>query len=58
MTREKLSFVALAVSMLYGVGFAVVGDGARTGYAVVGGVVCALAWIAVGTFGRGDPSEG
>ena len=54
MDRRTLSFIALVCSMLYGVGFVFIGDGARDGYAVVGGVVVAIAWIAVGRFGRSD----
>jgi hypothetical protein len=54
MSRSTLSFIALAVSMFYGVGFVVIPDDARTGYAVVGAVVVALAWIASGRFGRPD----
>ncbi len=51
MNRQVLVFVALAISMLYGAGFAVVDDPGG-GYAPIGGVVVALAWIAVGMFGR------
>lgn len=46
MDQKTLSFIALAITMLYGVGFAVIDD--RSVYAPVGGVVVALAWIAVG----------
>ncbi|MFC3850805.1 hypothetical protein ACFORJ_11620 [Corynebacterium hansenii] len=52
MDRKILAFIALALTMLYGVGFAVI-DGTGT-YAVVGGIIVALAWVAVGVFGRGD----
>ncbi len=55
MDRKYLSFIALALSMLYGAGFAVIDDPAD-GYAAFGGVIVALAWIAVGVFGR-DPDE-
>ncbi len=51
MDRKVLVFIALAVSMLYGVGFAVI-DNPGGGYAAAGGVVVALAWIAVGLLGR------
>jgi hypothetical protein len=37
--------------MLYGASFALFDD-APKGYAAIGGVVVALAWIAVGVFGR------
>lgn len=53
MNRRYLAFVALAITMLYGVSFAVV-DETPKGYAPIGGVVVALAWIAVGVFGRDD----
>lgn len=51
MDRKVLSFIALAASMLFGVGFAVI-DGDKTTYAVVGGIIVALLWISVGMFGR------
>lgn len=54
MDRRTLTFVALALSMLYGAGFAVVDD-PGSGYAPIGGVVVALGWIAVGMFGRERP---
>jgi hypothetical protein len=53
MDRRHLSFIALAITMLYGVSFAVF-DETPKGYAAIGGVVVALAWIAVGVFGRDD----
>lgn len=52
MERKHLAFIALVISMLYGVGFAVIGDGARQTYAVIGAVIVAIAWIAVGVFAR------
>lgn len=51
MDRKVMTFIALAVSMLYGAGFAVV-DNPGGGYAQIGAVVVALGWIAVGMFGR------
>jgi hypothetical protein len=57
MNRRYLSFAALAITLLYGAGFALF-DEAPDGYAAVGGVVVALAWIAVGVFGRNEPGEG
>jgi Mg2+ and Co2+ transporter CorA len=54
MSRRTLSFIALAISMFYGVGFVGVPEDDRSGYAVVGGVVVALAWIASGRFGKPD----
>ena len=52
MNRNTLSFLALAVSMLFGVGFTAVPDAALSSYAAIGGVVVALTWIASGRFGR------
>lgn len=52
MNRRVLTFIALAVTLLYGAGFTLLRD--LTGYAAVGGVVVALMWIAVGMFGRSD----
>ena len=56
MDRKVLGFVALAITMLYGVGFAFF-DEVPTGYAVGGGVVVALAWIAVGVFAKDAESS-
>ncbi len=53
MNRRTLTFAALALSMLYGAGFAVFDDVPR-GYAALGGVLVALAWISIGFFGRDD----
>ena len=53
MDRKTLSFVAIVISILSGVGFAVF-DGSRSTYAVIGGAVVAIAWIAVGYFGKPD----
>lgn len=49
--RRVLSFIALAASMLYGIGFVVIDD-PSTAYIMIGAVVVALLWIAVGRFGR------
>ncbi len=51
MQRQHLAFVALAITLLYGAGFAVF-DTTPQGYAAVGGVVVALAWVGVGVFSR------
>ena len=56
MNRNTLSFIALAVTMIYGVSFVVI-DGDKGKYAVIGGVVVALMWIAVGRFGKDDTSR-
>ncbi|MBC9957042.1 hypothetical protein [Yimella sp. cx-51] len=53
MDRKILAFIALAITMLYGVGVGVL-EGQRDVLAPVGGVVVALAWIAVGVFGKDD----
>lgn len=50
--RRILTFIALAVSLFYGVGFAVIDDTSK--YAPIGAVVVAVAWIAVGMLGRDD----
>lgn len=51
MERRTLFFIALALTMVYGLLFVVVDNMPRT-YTVIGAVVVALTWIAVGTFGR------
>lgn len=50
MDRRVLVFVALAITLLYGVTVGVL-DSPRV-FAPVGGVVVALSWVAVGMFGR------
>lgn len=55
MKRRYLSFIALAITIFYGVGFAAF-DETPQGYAAIGGAVVALSWIAVGIFGRDDDS--
>lgn len=53
-----MSFIALAITLLYGASFALF-DPTPKGYASIGGVVVALAWIAVGVFGRNEsPRDG
>ncbi len=52
MDAKILRFIALVISILYGAGFALVDD--TTPYAAIGGAVVAIAWIAVGMFGRSD----
>lgn len=54
MNRKTLSFVAIAISILYGAGFAVF-DESRSTYASIGGAIVAIAWIAVGYLGK--PNE-
>lgn len=53
MQRRYLTFIALAVTILYGVSFAAF-DNPPQGYAAIGGGVVAVCWIAVGVFGRDD----
>lgn len=54
MNRKTLSFIALAISVLYGAGFAVFGGDTPRGYAAVGAALVALSWVAVGVFGRSE----
>lgn len=54
MNRKTLAFIALAVSMLFGAGFAAFGSDRPSWYAPLGGVIVALTWIAVGYLGRDD----
>ena len=56
MDRKHLAFIALAITLLHGASFALF-DGTPQGYAAIGGVVVALAWVAVGVFGK-DLEEG
>ena len=54
MNARVLQFIALVISIVYGVGFAIIDD--TSTYAPIGGAVCAIAWIAVGMFGRSERS--
>lgn len=54
MNRNALVFIALAVTMLFGAGFAAFGGNVPTAYPMLGGPIVGLAWIAVGMFGRCD----
>lgn len=54
MNKQTLVFIALAITIVYGGLFAVIGDGARTTYAVIGAIVVALAWLSVGMLTRDD----
>ena len=56
MERRYLIFAALAISILYGVGFAAF-DPAPQAYPALGGGIIAIAWIAVGLLGR-DGEDG
>lgn len=57
MDRKNLAFVALVITILYGAGFAVIGSDNRTPYAAIGAAIIAIAWIAVGMFGRDEPDH-
>lgn len=57
MNRRTLSFVALVLTMVYGVLFAVIGEEQRSTYAIIGGLVVAVAWVSVGAIGRGGPDR-
>ncbi|WP_462417732.1 hypothetical protein [Kytococcus sp. Marseille-QA3725] len=52
MNRNVLTFLALAITIIYGLGFAVLDD--KSTYAVIGAGVVAIAWIAVSMLGRDD----
>ena len=55
MNRQTLIFIALAVTIFYGLGFAAFDTGRA--YAVLGAGLVTLSWIAVGTFGRAEPGS-
>lgn len=57
MNRRTLVFIALAVTMLYGAGFAAFSP-VPGGYAAIGGVVIALIWMSVGMFGKPETEPG
>ncbi|QDO87238.1 hypothetical protein FNH13_01920 [Ornithinimicrobium ciconiae] len=54
MDRQKLAYLALVVTIIYGGLFAVIGDGARTTYAVIGAIIVAISWVSVGMLGRDE----
>lgn len=55
MDRNTLAFIAIAVTILYGVTVGVSGD-ARGVVAPVGAGIVAIMWIAVGMLGK-DPKD-
>ncbi len=54
MNRQYLIFAALAVSILYGVGFAAF-DPLPQAYAPLGAGIVAILWVSVGFLGRDEP---
>lgn len=55
MKRKYLVFIALVITIIYGVSFTLFSsDGPPTAYSAIGGAVVALAWIAVGFFGKDE----
>ncbi|WP_068429004.1 hypothetical protein [Piscicoccus intestinalis] len=52
MDKRTISFIALVVTMCFGVGFAVIDDGIRQNYAIIGGLLVAILWMSVGFVGR------
>lgn len=57
MNRRTLSYIALIITVIYGGLFAVLGDDQRATYAVIGGIVVAIAWISVGMFGKDEDAS-
>jgi hypothetical protein len=57
MNRNTLTFIALAITILYGVGFAAFDGDVPTAYAAIGAGIVALSWIAVGMLSR-DSCDG
>ena len=51
MNRNALVFIALAITVVYGAGYAVFGQNVPGFYPMLGGPIIGLAWIAVGLFG-------
>lgn len=56
METQKLAYIALLLTIIYGMLFAVIGEGARTTYGAIGGIVVAIAWVSVGMLGK-DPDD-
>lgn len=54
MERQKLAYLALVLTIIYGGLFAVIGEDARTTYAAIGGIIIGIAWISVGMLGKDE----
>lgn len=52
MDKRTITFIALIVTMCFGVGFAVIDDGVRQNYAIIGSLLVAILWMTVGFIGR------
>ena len=52
MDKRTITFIALIVTMCFGVGFAVIDDGVRQNYAIIGSMLVAILWMTVGFIGR------
>lgn len=52
MDRQKLAYIALVLTIIYGGLFAVIGADARAPYAAIGGLVVGLMWVSVGVLGK------
>lgn len=57
MNRRVLFFIAIAITMLFGLGF-VVWDPRPDNYAVIGGVLIGLMWLALTMFARQGQRDG
>lgn len=56
MDRKILQFAALVVTLIFGAVVALVDENRQT-VAIAGGMVVALAWIVVVTFGKDAPNR-
>lgn len=52
MDKRTITFIALIVTMCFGIGFAVIDDGVRQNYAIIGSLLVAILWMTVGFIGR------
>lgn len=52
MDKRTITFIALIVTMCFGAGFAVIDDGVRQNYAIIGSLLVAILWMTVGFIGR------
>lgn len=53
MNAKTMGLLAVIVSMLFGLGFLLVPDSARSVYSTAGGAAVAVMWMAVGYLGYG-----
>lgn len=57
MNQNTRLFIALAITILVGVGYSIFGEDNRGTYAVIAGPIVALTWIGFSLLGRGETTN-